>query len=332
MTSRERFLMILDGKKPDDRIPVLEIAPWWDRTIKRWETEGMPANLTFEQTAQYFGLDELYGAGCYPAVPPARGHGAGIINGGEDYERVRKDMYSDSIIENWLDTVRNLKPRHDSGELVICAVFQGFFWHPRALFGIEPHLYAFYDDPGLIHTINRDLLEFNMRALQSLFETDMPDYVIYSEDMSYNHGSMVSKECFDDFILPYYLGLNQFTHQNGLKVFMDSDGDITEMIPWILNAGMDGIYPLERQAGIDIIKIRDEYPQFLMMGGYDKMAMNQGEEAIRAEFERILPVMHSGRYIPSVDHQTPPGVSLEDYKLYLKILKEYCKKAVNELN
>ena len=58
------------------------------------------------------------------------------------------------------------------------------------------------------------------------------------------------------------------------------------------------------------------------------MVMNQGEEAIRGEFERILPVMRSSRYIPSVDHQTPPGVSFEEYKLYVKIFEEYCKKAV----
>jgi len=58
--------------------------------------------------------------------------------------------------------------------------------------------------------------------------------------------------------------------------------------------------------------------------------MNQGEEAIRREFERILPVMRSGYFVPSIDHQTPPGVSLEDYKLYLKIFKEYCEKAVKK--
>ena len=65
------------------------------------------------------------------------------------------------------------------------------------------------------------------------------------------------------------------------------------------------------------------------MGAYDKMVMNRGEAAIRAEFERILPVMRSGRYIPSVDHQTPPGVSLEDYRIYIRLFREYAEKAVS---
>ena len=44
---------------------------------------------------------------------------------------------------------------------------------------------------------------------------------------------------------------------------------------------------------------------------------------MRAEFERLVPLMKRGGFIPSVDHQTPPGVSLEEYGVYLRLLKEY---------
>ena len=65
-----------------------------------------------------------------------------------------------------------------------------------------------------------------------------------------------------------------------------------------------------------------------MMDGYDKMVMSKGEEKMRMEFERILPVMKSGGYIPSVDHQTPPEVSLDNYRIYLKLFEEYAQRAV----
>ena len=51
-----------------------------------------------------------------------------------------------------------------------------------------------------------------------------------------------------------------------------------------------------------------------MVGHFDKMIMNQGEAAMRAEFERLRAADASGGFIPSVDHQTPPGVSLEQYR------------------
>jgi hypothetical protein len=45
--------------------------------------------------------------------------------------------------------------------------------------------------------------------------------------------------------------------------------------------------------------------------------------AMRAEFERLVPLIITVGFIPSVDHQTPPGVSLKQYCVYLRLLNEY---------
>ena len=100
------------------------------------------------------------------------------------------------------------------------------------------------------------------------------------------------------------------------------------MLPWLIRAGVVGVLPLERQAGVDLVKLREQYPDFLFIGGFDKMTMSVGEEAMRKEFERLAPVMKSGGYIPSCDHQTPPGVSFENYQIYVRLLKEYAEKTV----
>ena len=139
---------------------------------------------------------------------------------------------------------------------------------------------------------------------------------------------LLSNALFKEFLLPYYQRVIPSIKKYEVKVLVDSNGDIHSMIPWMLEAGIEGVYPLERQAGVDVNRIRMEYPGFLMMGGYDKMVMPLGEEAMRGEFERLLPLMKSGGYIPSVDHQTPPGVSLENYKIYVRLFGEYCARAV----
>ena len=63
------------------------------------------------------------------------------------------------------------------------------------------------------------------------------------------------------------------------------------------------------------------------IGCFDKMVMNRGESAMRAEFERLLPTAATGGLIVSCDHQTPPGVSYDDYRLYLRLFHEYAAKA-----
>jgi hypothetical protein len=329
-TARGRFLKVLNFQKPEDRLPMIEWAAWWDKTIDRWRTEGMPAEVTWDESQKYFGLDEMIcitARGTSNECPGPASHGAGIIEDEESYERIKPYLYTDSIIENVKKMAVELKERHEKGEVVIRLWLDGFFWFPRTLFGIENHLYAFYDYPELMHRINNDLADFNIKVVEELFKVLVPDMVGFAEDMSYNHGPMLSYDLFKGFLMPYYQRVIPVIKKYGVKVLTDSDGDITTMIPWLTEAGIEGVYPLERQAGVDIVKIRNDYPEFLMLGGYDKMVMSKGEDVMRAEFERILPVMKSGGYIPSVDHQTPPGVSLDNYKIYLSLFEEYTKKA-----
>ena len=145
----------------------------------------------------------------------------------------------------------------------------------------------------------------------------------FGEDMSYNLGPMLSKESYDEFMLPYYKQLVPEIKKHGTKVLIDTDGQVEPLIPWFLEGGIEGILPLERMAGVDVNRIRQNFPELIMVGGFDKTIMHLGEEAMRREFERILPAIRSGRYIPSVDHQTPPGVTMENYKIFMKLLWEY---------
>ena len=146
--------------------------------------------------------------------------------------------------------------------------------------------------------------------------------------MSYNNGPMLSKAHFDEFLAPYYEPLTKALRERGIRVFVDSDGDVTQLIPWLKRVGVEGILPLERMAGVDVAKIRETHPDWLMIGGYDKTVMKDGEAAQRRDFERLLPTMATGGFIPSVDHQTPPDVSLETYQVYLRLLEEYSKPPV----
>ena len=167
-----------------------------------------------------------------------------------------------------------------------------------------------------------------MGLLDQIEAIGRPTFMTVAEDMSYNNGPMVSREICDQFMTPYYSTLLARAKEMEMVTIVDTDGDVTTMIPWLFAAGIEGVYPLERQAGVDVARLRQMHPQLIMMGGYDKMVMSQGEAPMRAEFERLLPVMRSGGFIPSVDHQTPPGVSLDNYKIYMRLFREYCERAV----
>ena len=333
MKSAQRIANVLKGK-PVDRLPVMEWAAWWDQTLTRWQGEGMPADLDHKGRFDYWELDQhvqiyidIFEEGC----PQAPGHGLGILKTEEEYEKILPYMFQDAAINRLVERLKEVKPRHDAGEAAVWLTMSGFFWFPRDLFGIESHLFSFYDEPELLHRMNRDLAAYAQRALEAAFTVLTPDFLMLSEDMSYNHGPMLSKACFDEFLAPYYRQVVPLLHSHDVPLIIDTDGDVEPMIPWLMECGIDGVLPLERQSGVDVARIRSKYPEFAMIGGFDKRVMYQGEEAMRQEFERLLPVMRQGRYIPSVDHQTPPHVSMEDYKIYCRLLREYAQAAFRDV-
>ena len=326
MTNRERVVNTLSFKSVD-RLPMIEWAPWWDKTLNRWLGEGLSPGA---ELLKYWKLDDhrqfWTGSG---GMEMQRIDGLDIyIREDADYERLLPYLYpEDAVLDNWReDVLREIKPAHDAGEFPVWLTLDGFFWWPRILWGIEPHLYSFYDHPALYHRICGDLADFHLRVIEDFCSVLTPDFMSFGEDMSYNHGPMLSEALFNEFLKPYYERVVPTLRERGIKVIVDTDGNVMPMIPWLLGCGVDGILPLERQSGVDAAALREKFPELIMIGAFDKTAMHKGEEAMRREFERLAPVMKTGGFIPSVDHQTPPDVSLENYGIYRRLLEEYCSK------
>jgi len=328
MKTNERFKKLMSFEAVD-RQPVVEWAPYWDKTVDRWHQEGLSADLTEpSEIRRHFELDRYLQLNIFPRgpmCPHPKSHGGKVIGDEKDYEEIKPHLYpeeafSKEMLEQWAK-------EQQQGDAVIWFTLEGFFWYPRVLLGIEGHMYAFFDKPELMKRMNQDLVEFHLRVLDEICSICVADFMSFAEDMSYNHGPMLSRSTFDEFLLPYYTQIVPELKKREIIPFVDSDGDVTNLIPWLKDVGIEGIFPLERMAGVDVEKFRRDHPEFKMFGGFDKTIMHLGEEAMRKEFERLMPVMKQGGYMVSVDHQTPPDVSLSQYRVFVNLLKEYCKKA-----
>jgi len=333
MKTREQFHALLNGKKVDN-IPVLEWAYWWDKTLAIWYEQGLPKDLTDTQMQDYFSIahhKQFWLSHKKENCPKDKSHGSGIIKTMEDYKAIREYILPKDAVKNIIPQLLAYKEKHESGDTLIWYTVDGFFWWPRVLLGIENHLFSFYDEPELYHKICEDLLEWQIAMIDEIAKYVKPDFMTIAEDMSYNHGSMISKALFDEFLKPYYQRLVPEIKKHGTRIFVDSDGDVTDAIPWFIDSGIEGISPLERQSGVDVAAIRDMYPDFLMMGSFDKMCMFKTEADIKAEFERLLPTIRKGKFLPAMDHQTPPGTSIENYRTYVKFMKEYGALACTDI-
>ena len=131
MTTRERFHAVMNFQ-PFDRLPILEWASWWDKTIERWHAEGLPATLKDRyDICRYFGLD-VYWQDWFPArqptCPAPASHGAPLIESLADYEALRPHLFPspDQLGAHWPAWER---AAHE--DAVLWFTLEGFFWFPR---------------------------------------------------------------------------------------------------------------------------------------------------------------------------------------------------------
>ena len=259
-----------------------------------------------------------------------------VIETMEDWENLKlhaeKELeayFSDEQIEA---AYGHLAEGHNRGDYSIRLNIEGFFWVPRELLGIEAHMYAFYDEPELLHAINDYILEIYRTKLLKVIDLVQPDVIYFMEDLSGKNGPMVSPDCFEEFVADYYRALIPLFKKHGVgNVFVDTDGDFARLIPNFMDAGVDGFLPMDVNAGMDIVEVRKQFPKLKFIGSFNKLEIAKGPEAIDKEFDRILPVIRGGGYIPGSDHQVAPSTSLENYQYYIKKLKKIMEQAGADL-
>ncbi|RPJ23367.1 MAG: hypothetical protein EHM35_17345 [Planctomycetaceae bacterium] len=199
----------------------------------------------------------------------------------------------------------------------------GFFGTLANLMGYDKLFYAYIDDPDMIHDILNTFTELWIAVYSEVFTYVKPDLVQIWEDISYGSGPMISPGMIREFMLPYYKRFTRFLRSEGINIiFVDTDGYCHDIIPIFIEGGATGIFPFETHTGMDIVRVRKDFPQLQMMGGIPKSDIVKGPAAIEKFLEPVQAVLKTGGYIPYGDHFIPPDVSWEGFKYYRTRLNE----------
>ncbi len=97
-------------------------------------------------------------------------------------------------------------------------------------------------------------------------------------------------------------------HSHGIKCIYHSEGDIRKFIPDLIDAGVDGIHPIEPMAGMSTKDIKEKYPNLIMVGGLDNSHMltrDSFQEIEKNVKDAIDGGAKGGRYIISCGEVHP---------------------------
>ena len=200
-----------------------------------------------------------------------------------------------------------------------------FFGFLREWMGVEKLLYSFYDDPILIEDMMEHLCYLEIECIKRVVKDIRVDFAYFWEDMAFKTGPLISPAMFRKYMTPRYRRVTDVLRSNGVDVIVvDSDGNIDQLIPYWLEGGVNGFWPLECAAGMDAVAVRKKYGKdVILFGNIDKRALMKDKRAVREEVMSKVPyLLEQGGYFPTVDHQVPPDVPFENYEYYINTLRE----------
>ncbi len=355
MTSRERFLNVMNYQPVDRNLYGMWIG-WWPETQQRWETEGYDPAV-----GHGFATDPVlwYGGWFFPNPPFAyevveeTDTTITYINHEGILMRERKDnryssmpqflrfpvetredfhqfwatrMQPDLAARIGADYVQQLTALRDRQAplIVVADRWGGFFGGLRNMTGVERLCTLFYDDPAFVEEMMDATADFLIAVMDQILDYTDVDVFGFWEDMGFKTGPLLGPEMARKYMLPRYKRVVEHLMARGVKLFsLDSDGDITKLLPVWVDAGINILYPFEVQCGMDVNVVRREFGRDLRMWcGIDKRALAIGPEAIDAELRRVQPLVQEGGYIPGLDHSMPPDIPYANFRYFMERLWE----------
>ena len=355
MATRERFLKIARFQSKGELFLPSNWQWFWQGTLERWEKEGLPADVYL---TEYFSFQRTEMVPVrHDLIPPFETqlleedatHEVIIDRDGAKKRilKEKRERSMDQWIEypvrdrkTWQEYKKRLNPhspvryplwweekkeQYKQRDYPLGISVGSFFGWIRNWIGIENLSYLTVDDPVLIEEIEEYVEHFITETIKLALKDVRFDFAHFWEDMAYKSGSLVSLDFVRKYMMPHYKKVTDLLHTHGVDIItLDSDGNIEELIPLWLEAGINGVIPNEVAAGMDVVALRKKYGQDLIIsGGIDKRVLAKGKKEIAEEVDKKVPyLLSTGGYFPGIDHSVPPDVPFANYVYYLDLLKK----------
>ena len=338
-----------------DRMPAVHWAQW-DETLERWHAEGLPEGMNprayLDVPAHWAGVG--INVNLFPAFEEE------VLEETDEYRIFRdgagvicKDWKHKSSIPHYLDyTLKEAKDwpafkerlqpdmnRYDeaglldgiakaeASDLPIVVSTASMMGWIRNWMGVENMCYLMFDAPDTYADMVDTLSDLSCWALEIILpKMNVTPLMGFGwEDICGKSGPLVSPDLFDKYVARGYRKMRDKLESYGVKLLgIDTDGYVEPMIRNWLDAGVNVQFPIEIGTwNADPHALRRKCGKELrIVGGINKLVLEQGRRAIDAEIERRKPLMAEGGFVPMPDHLITPGAPLDDYKYFLDRMKE----------
>jgi uroporphyrinogen decarboxylase len=257
--------------------------------------------------------------------PGIKMHGLGTGDHPLSGAQTKEDVFSYAFwpSADWFD-YKELKRSATKYEnsFVVVGGFSPIFYLIADLCGMEKALLDLIENPDLIHALVEKIVEFYESYFSRICKVGHGniDAIAFGDDFAGQQGMLMSPDYWRKYFKPAWSKLFTIAKRNGYIVMFHSCGSMYDVIPDLIEIGMDILYPIQQSAtSMDLAFLGGIDVQYLLPFG------QVGE--IEKEVTRIINLFKAGGFILSTSHVIMNDVPEEN----ILALYEFAKRITDQL-
>ena len=348
MTTKERFSRMFQHKEAD-RVPIFDNP--WAGAIARWEREGIPTGMDWRD---YFDVEKVRTivvdiSPQYPLKVLEETDRWRIVTSPwgvtmrefkeldstpefldftvttpQAWEKAKARMTVSRDRIDWAALEQSYVGWVQNGDWIEAGFWFGFDVTHSWMVGTETLLVAMIEEPEWAMDMFETYLDRCMAHFDMIWDAGYRfDAITWPDDMGYKGTTFFSNAMYRELLQRFHKRAVDWAHSKGIYARLHSCGDIMTLMPDIIETGIDVLNPIEIKAGMDVLGLKKEYGDRLVLHGGVNAVLWDDKEAITEAIRQTVPVLkENGGYIFASDHSIPNSVSLENMKSIMQAAKE----------
>nr|MDO8135685.1 uroporphyrinogen decarboxylase family protein [Candidatus Njordarchaeum guaymaensis] len=212
------------------------------------------------------------------------------------------------------------------GDLAVAGIVDGPFTRCWLLSGFDLFVKALYTRLESVESLLDRITAYIVGLGKGLIEAGV-DLIWIADDLGMVNGPFLSPEMFRNVIFPHLDKIVGTFKKQGMKVLLHCDGQIMPLMDDLVKIGLDGVHPIERKSGMNLIEMKRKYGDRLtLVGNVDatEVLPHGREKDIRVQvFECLKTAAPGGGYILASDHSIHEGVPPGNVSIMFRLARKH---------
>lgn len=210
---------------------------------------------------------------------------------------------------------------------VLGVLWSAHFQDACSAFGMETAFIKMLTEPEMYKAVIDKITEFYLNANEIFYSAtkDRLNGVLLGNDFGSQTSLLLSPDMIKEFVLP---GIKKLVHQAksyGLKVIYHSCGSIIDIIPSLIEAGVDVIHPIQALAtGMDPNNLKQKFGgKVSFCGGVDaqNLLINGTPEEVANKVKELKTIFPTGLIISPSHEAILPDISPQNVEALFNAVK-----------